>query len=98
MVKITPNTRCSRNCVTQTPFPRGFKADFFSVKPLSVASKHEAAPLSSTYSTLEKICANGHMSAIFVKARNGVIYCRADWDKWQTANHIAPCSKGVNHE
>jgi hypothetical protein len=38
------------------------------------------------------------MSAIFVKARNGVIYCRADWDKWQTANHIAPCSKGVNHE
>lgn len=98
MVKITPNTRCSRNCVTQNLFPRGFKADFFSVKPLSVAPKHEAASLSSTYSTLEKIRANGHMGAIFVKARHGVIYCRADLDKWLTGNRIAPCSKGVNHE
>ena len=98
MVEITSKTRCTRNGITQNPLRDGSQDDYLSVKPLAVDPNEAAALLSSTYSSLEKDRANGHMGVPYVKAGRRVIYRLDDLDKWLTANRIVPSSKGVNHE
>jgi len=98
MVELTSKNRCTRNSITQNTASIESRADEPSIRPLAVDPNQAATLLSSTYSSLEKDRATGHMGVPYVKAGRRVIYRLADLDKWLTANRIVPSSKGVNHE
>jgi hypothetical protein len=89
--RIQNSTPRSTPCVESLADPTG-------LSPLAVDPNQAAVLLNSTYSSLEKDRANGHMGVPYVKAGRRVIYRLADLDKWLTANRIVPSSKGVNHE
>jgi hypothetical protein len=98
MVQTTSQNRCTLIGITKNHSLAEPKDSPSSVKPLAVDPNQAAALLSSTYSSLEKDRATGHMGVPYVKAGRRVIYRLADLDKWLTANRIVPSSKGVNHE
>ncbi len=74
------------------------KASLSSVKPLAVDPNQAAALLSSTYSSLEKDRATGHMGVPYVKAGRRVIYRLADLDEWLKANQITPKKSPTSDE
>ncbi len=74
------------------------KASLSSVKPLAVDPNQAAALLSSTYSSLEKDRATGHMGVPYVKAGRRVIYRLADLDEWLKANQITPKKSPASDE
>ena len=61
--------------------------------PLAVDSETAANLLSSTYSSLEKDRATGHMGVPYVKAGRRVIYRLADLVGWLESNRVVPCSR-----
>jgi hypothetical protein len=71
---------------TQSPSP-----------PLAVDPRQAAALLSSTYSSLEKDRAIGHLGVPYVKAGRRVFYRISDLDAWLRANRIVPNNQGVDH-
>ena len=97
MVGITSKTRCTRSSITPKKSSFESLADPTGLSPLAVDPNQAAALLNSTYSSLEKDRANGHMGVPYVKAGRRVVYRLADLDAWLTANRIVPSSQGVDH-
>ncbi len=87
--RIQNSTPRSTSCVESL-------ADSTGLSPLAVDPNQAAALLNSTYSSLEKDRATGHMGVPYVKAGRRVVYRLADLDAWLTANRIVPSSQGVD--
>jgi hypothetical protein len=90
MVQTTSQNRCTLIGITKNHSLAESKDSPSSVKPLAVDPNQAAALLSSTYSSLEKDRATGHMGVPYVKAGRRVIYRLADLDEWLKANQITP--------
>ena len=90
MVKPTSKNRCITKSITHNKAGIQSNADQPSIRPLAVDPNQAATLLSSTYSSLEKDRATGHMGVPYVKAGRRVIYRLADLDEWLKANQITP--------
>jgi hypothetical protein len=90
MVQLTSKNRCTTKSITHNTANNKSRAEQFSDRPLAVDPNQAATLLSSTYSSLEKDRATGHMGVPYVKAGRRVIYRLADLDEWLKANQITP--------
>ena len=98
MVEVTSKNRCTRNSITQNTASIESRANETSIRPLAVDPNQAATLLSSTYSSLEKDRATGHMGVPYVKAGRRVIYRLADLDEWLRANQITPKKSTLSDE
>jgi hypothetical protein len=98
MVELTSKNRCTTNSITQNTDSIESSADEPNLKPLAVDPSKAATLLSSTYSSLEKDRATGHMGVPYVKAGRRVIYRLADLDEWLKANQITPKKSSSSDE
>ena len=98
MVEPTSKNRCTTNSITQNTGSIESRADETSIRPLAVDPNQAATLLSSTYSSLEKDRATGHMGVPYVKAGRRVIYRLADLDEWLKANQITPKKSTLSDE
>ena len=90
MVETTLKNRCTRNSITQNTFSFESHTDSPSIRPLAADPSQAATLLISTYSSLEKDRATGHMGIPYVKSGRKVIYRHSDLDTWLEANWVAP--------
>jgi hypothetical protein len=90
MVEPTSKNRCDTKSINHNTASIQSRADQPSIRPLAVDPNQAATLLSSTYSSLEKDRATGHMGVPYVKAGRRVIYRLADLDEWLKANQITP--------
>ena len=98
MVETTSKTRCTSNSIIQNTASTESRADKPSIRPLAVDPNQAATLLSSTYSSLEKDRATGHMGVPYIKAGRRVIYRLADLDEWLKANQITPKKSTLSDE
>jgi len=98
MVEITSKNRCTRNSITQNTASFESLTDPTGLGLLAVDPNQAAALLSSTYSSLEKDRATGHMGVPYVKAGRRVVYRLADLDDWLKANQITPKKSPASDE
>jgi len=93
MVEITSKNRCTRNSITQNTASFESLTDPTGIGLLAVGPNWAAALLSSTYSSLEKGRATGHMGVPYVKAGRRVLYRLADLAGWLESNRIVPTDR-----
>jgi len=97
MVATTSKNRCIQNSITQsTPCVESL-TDPTGVRLLAVDPNQAATLLNSTYSSLEKDRAIGHMGVPYIRAGRRIVYRLSDLDAWLTANRVVPSSRGVDH-
>ena len=88
MVKTTSIPRCTNNSITQNTSTFESRIDSSYKRPLTVDLNQAATLLSSTYSSLEKDRAIGHMGVPYVKASRMATYSPADLDEWLESKRV----------